>query len=178
MGPEYGGDGDIIGRCDQFKNPEIGFPGHWAPNDLVFIPAMISHLDIKMEHLWHFTDQLTELHTHSRYFVAFIPFEGGKPTGQYEVFADGLGIDPIASVDDAKYRPMGIAFSPKGGMFIGDTEKGRIWKIQYNGDKDKFSAKDLAKMEMRKLNSNIRTPDKEKDKIEIGSQYEYKMDFI
>ena len=36
MGPEYGGDGDIIGRCDQFKNPEIGFPGHWAPNDLVF----------------------------------------------------------------------------------------------------------------------------------------------
>ena len=27
---------------------------------------------------------------------------------------------------------------------------------------------------MRKLNSNIRTPDKEKDKIEIGSDYEYR----
>ena len=27
---------------------------------------------------------------------------------------------------------------------------------------------------MRKLNSNIRTPDKEKDKIEIQSQYEYR----
>ena len=36
LNPEYGGDGKIIGRCDQFKDPVIGFPGHWAPNDLVF----------------------------------------------------------------------------------------------------------------------------------------------
>ena len=36
LNPEYGGDGKIIGRCDQFKDPIIGFPGHWAPNDLVF----------------------------------------------------------------------------------------------------------------------------------------------
>ena len=176
LGPEYGGDGDIIGRCDQFKNPEIGFPGHWAPNDLVFYTGDDFPSRYKNGAFIAFHGSTNRApYPQSSYFVAFIPFEGGKPTGQYEVFADGFAqIDPIASVDDAKYRPMGIAFSPKGGMFIGDTEKGRIWKIQYNGDKDKFSAKDLAKMEMRKLNSNIRTPDKEKDKIEIGSQYEYR----
>ena len=26
----------IIGRCADYKDPVIGFPGHWAPNDLVF----------------------------------------------------------------------------------------------------------------------------------------------
>ena len=77
-------------------------------------------------------------------------------------------------MDDAEFRPMGIAFSPKGGMFIGDTKKGRIWKIEYYGDKNRFNSEDLVEMEMRKLSSHIRTPDEEKDKIEIGTDYEYK----
>ena len=40
LAPEYGGDGEIIGRCADYEDPIIGFPGHWAPNDLVFMRAM------------------------------------------------------------------------------------------------------------------------------------------
>ncbi len=176
LGPEYGGDGDIIGRCDQYKDPEIGFPGHWAPNDLVFYTGDDFPSRYKNGAFIAFHGSTNRApYPQSSYFVAFIPFKGGKPSGEYEVFADGFAqIDPIASVDDAVYRPMGLAFSPKGGMFIGDTEKGRIWKIEFNGNRDRFSSTDLFKMEKRKLNSNIRTPDKEKDKIEIGTDYEYR----
>jgi glucose/arabinose dehydrogenase len=36
LAPEYGGDGTIAGDCGQYEIPLIGFPGHWAPNDLLF----------------------------------------------------------------------------------------------------------------------------------------------
>ena len=176
LGPEYGGDGNIIGRCHQYKDPEIGFPGHWAPNDLVFYTGSDFPPRYKNGAFVAFHGSTNRApYPQSSYFVAFIPFKEGKPTGEYEIFADGFAqIDPIASVDDAEFRPMGIAFSPKGGMFIGDTKKGRIWKIEYYGDKNRFNSEDLVEMEMRKLSSHIRTPDEEKDKIEIGTDYEYK----
>ena len=34
--PGYGGDGKIIGKASQFTEPVIGFPGHWAPMDILF----------------------------------------------------------------------------------------------------------------------------------------------
>src|ERR671932_85883 len=33
LAPEYGGDGNIVGRCSEMDLPVMGFPGHWAPND-------------------------------------------------------------------------------------------------------------------------------------------------
>ena len=36
LAPEYGGDGKITGRCGEMDLPIMGFPGHWAPNDLLF----------------------------------------------------------------------------------------------------------------------------------------------
>lgn len=36
LAPEYGGDGDSVGRCEDYEAPIMGFPGHWAPNDLFF----------------------------------------------------------------------------------------------------------------------------------------------
>lgn len=34
--PGYGGDGNIVGRASEFDDPVIGFPGHWAPMDVMF----------------------------------------------------------------------------------------------------------------------------------------------
>ena len=28
LAPEYGGDGNIVGRCAEFEKPIMGFPGH------------------------------------------------------------------------------------------------------------------------------------------------------
>src|SRR2546426_46202 len=36
LAPEYGGDGKQVGRCAQKKEPAVAFPGHWAPDGLMF----------------------------------------------------------------------------------------------------------------------------------------------
>ncbi|GAA5520273.1 PQQ-dependent sugar dehydrogenase [Aliifodinibius salicampi] len=36
LSPEYGGDGQEVGRCSEFLDPVAAFPGHWAPNGLMF----------------------------------------------------------------------------------------------------------------------------------------------
>ena len=35
LAPEYGGNGQTVGRCAAASQPLIGFPGHWAPNALL-----------------------------------------------------------------------------------------------------------------------------------------------
>ena len=39
--------------------------------------------------------------------------------------------DPAAAV----YRPDGVAQGPDGSLYIGDSQKGRIWRVIYNGSK-------------------------------------------
>jgi glucose/arabinose dehydrogenase len=36
LSPEYGGDGKITAKGNEYEQPLIGFPGHWAPNDVLF----------------------------------------------------------------------------------------------------------------------------------------------
>ena len=168
LAPEYGGDGNIIGRCAEFKDPVIGFPGHWAPNDLVFYngDAFPDHYKNGAFIAFHGSTNRAP-YPQSSYFIGFVPFENGKPSGPYEVFADGFaGVDPIINTRDAEFRPMGIAFAPDGSMYIGETEKGRIWKVQFKGDRENFGPSQLVEMEERKTLSHIATPDIVTDRIE------------
>jgi len=170
LAPEYGGDGEIIGICNDFNDPLIGFPGHWAPNDLVFYEGEHFPKRYKNGAFIAFHGSTNRIpYPQSGYFVAFVPFINGK-FGEFEVFADGFaGVDPIINTRDAMFRPMGIAFSNDGSMFISDSRQGRIWKIKYDLDKNDFNLKQLNKMEKRKSLSHIRTPDKIKDRIELES---------
>ena len=105
----------------------------------------------------------------SGFFVCFIPFKNGAPSGSWEIFADGFAkTEPLISVSDALYRPMGLAMGPDGSLYISDTEKGKIWKIMYKGDKNNFSRAQLAGMEKRKLLPHIKTPDEVKDNLVKG----------
>lgn len=167
LSPEYGGDGNEVGRCEDFKTPIMGFPGHWAPNDLVFYQGDAFPEYYKNGAFIAFHGSTNRApYPQSGYFIGFIPFKEGKPTGTFDVFADGFAkVDPIVNVRDAVYRPMGIAFAPDGSMYIGDTEKGRIWRVQFTGDKTQFGMQNLAQMEDRKQLSHIRTPDFEKDNL-------------
>ncbi|HVF46460.1 MAG TPA: PQQ-dependent sugar dehydrogenase, partial [Pyrinomonadaceae bacterium] len=36
LAPEYGGNGEAVGRCADNKDPLYAFPAHWAPNALLF----------------------------------------------------------------------------------------------------------------------------------------------
>ncbi len=182
LSPEYGGDGEAIGRCADFDDPIIGFPGHWAPNDLVFYSGdqFPEHYKNGAFIAFHGSTNRAP-YPQSGYIIGFVPFKNGKPSGEWEVFADGFaGVDPIVNVTDAAHRPMGIAIGPDGSMYFSDSVKGRIWKVTYKGDKANFGKAQLAKMEERKLATNVRTPNEIDDnlmKSELaggaGSYYRY-----
>ena len=168
LNPEYGGDGKEVGRCGEYEKPLIGFPGHWAPNDLLFYQGdqLPEHYKNGSFIAFHGSTNRAP-YPQSSYFIGFVPFKNGQPSGEYEVFADGFaGVDPIVNVSDAVYRPMGLAMGPDGAIYIAETEKGKIWKVTYKGNKKKFGKSALAKMEKRKTMSNIRTPDIVKDDLD------------
>lgn len=168
LAPEYGGDGTIVGRCDQYEKPLIGFPGHWAPNDLFFYTG--DQYPDRYKHgafiAFHGSTNRAP-YPQAGYFIGFVPFENGQSKGKWEVFADGFaGIDPIVNVSDAIYRPMGIDMGPDGSLYVSDTEKGKIWRIMYKGEKDKFGEAQLASMEKRKSAANIRKPHEVNDDLD------------
>ena len=168
LAPEYGGDGKIVGRSDQYEKPLIGFPGHWAPNDMMFYRGnqFPEHYKNGAFIAFH-GSTIRAPYPQSGYFIGFVPFKNNQVAGEYEVFADGFaGVEPIVNTSDAKYRPMGIAMGPDGAIYLAETEKGKIWKVTYTGKKNKFSKKSLAGMEKRKTMSNIRTPDIEEDNLD------------
>lgn len=148
LAPEYGGDGTEIGRCAGKDKPIMAFPGHWAPNDLLFytgdaFPARYKNGAFVCFHGSWNRAPLKQ----GGYFVAFIPFgKDGRPSGPYEVFAENFaGVEEqgapgthanagkldLASPGDAKARPMGLAQGPDGSLYITDSVKGNVWKVTY-----------------------------------------------
>jgi sugar lactone lactonase YvrE len=80
------------------------------------------------------------------------------------VFADGFaGVDTITKMNDALYRPMGLAEGPDGSLYISDSKKGKIWRVFFKGDKARFGDAQLATMEKSKSKSYIRMPEKDVD---------------
>ena len=167
LAPEYGGDGKVIGRCADCKDPIMGFPGHWAPNDLYFYQGDQFPERYKNGAFIAFHGSTNRSpYPQAGYFVAFIPFENGQP-GQWEVFADGFaGLDPLTNVSDARFRPMGLAMGPDGSLYVSDSRKGKIWRIMFKGDKETFGNPQLENMEKRKELPHIRTPDPIGDNLE------------
>ncbi len=96
--------------------------------------------------------------------------EAGKVTGPWEVFANGfIQTDPVLTANSAGYRPMGITEGPDGSLYISETEKGKIWRVMFKGDKTKFGPAQLAKMALvKKTASNIKDPDPVKDDLDRG----------
>jgi mono/diheme cytochrome c family protein len=172
--PGYGGDGKIVGRAATFDKPLMAFPGHWAPMDLLFYQGDQFPARYKKGAFIAFhgsTDRSP--YPQAGYIVCFVPFENGAPTGKWEVFADGFtGVDTVVNTSDALYRPMGLATGPDGSLYISESNKGKIWRIMYKGDKDKFGEVQLAPMEKRKSRSYIKMPDEVRDNMGKGGEME------
>lgn len=133
LAPEYGGDTIKQGRCEGVDTPVVAFPGHWAPNDLIFYTGDQFPEKYKNGAFIAFHGSWNRAPLKQKgYKVVFVPFKDGKATGQYEIFADGFaGTDAIESPDDAKTRPCGLAQGPDGSLYISDSVTGRIWKVTY-----------------------------------------------
>lgn len=168
LAPEYGGDGKIEGRCADMDLPVMGFPGHWAPNDLLFYQGDQFPARYKNGAFIAFHGSTNRApYPQAGYFVGFIPFENGEPTGEWEVFADGFGgVDTIVNTSDARHRPMGLATGPDGSLYITDSKKGKVWRVMYKGDREDFGAEQLAIMESRKNLPHVKTPDEVEDNLQ------------
>lgn len=137
LAPEYGGDGKITGRCEGVKQPIMAFPAHLAPNDILFytgdqFPERYKNgAFIAFHGSWNRAPLEQE-----GYYVVFVPFHDGMPSGEWEVFADGFaGVEKVQSPRDARHRPMGLAQGPDGSLFISDSVTGKIWRVMYYGKK-------------------------------------------
>jgi glucose/arabinose dehydrogenase len=130
--PEYGGDGKQVGRCADKTQPIMGFPGHWAPNDLLFYTGKLFPEKYRGGAFIAFHGSWNRGSKQAGFYVVFVPFKNGKPSGNYEIFADGFtGAATIEGPNQAKYRPCGLAQGPDGALYISESQKGKIWKIVY-----------------------------------------------
>jgi glucose/arabinose dehydrogenase len=134
LAPEYGGDGDRVGRCRELKNPLIAFPAHWAPNGLHFYRGtqFPAHYQGGAFIAFHGSWNRAPL-PQGGYNLVFAPFEQGDPTGEWEVFADGFAGD-VVGPRSAAHRPCGVAEGPDGSLYVSDDAGGRIYRILYVGE--------------------------------------------
>jgi glucose/arabinose dehydrogenase len=133
LSPEYGGDGKKEDRCAGKDKPIMGFPGHWAPDGLLFYTGKMFPAKYRNGAFiaFHGSWNRSPLQQ-AGYNVVFVPFKNGKPSGDYEVFADGfIGADKIMGSAQAKHRPCGLAQGADGALYVTDDKGGKIWKIVY-----------------------------------------------
>ena len=130
LAPEYGGDKELVGRCDRLIQPLIAFPAHWAPMSMLFytgkmFPPSYQGGAFIAFHGSAFRAPLAQ----DGYQVIFMQFKDGLP-GDYSVFASGFA-GAMASPEGALHRPVGLAQGPDGAVYLSDDKGGRIWKIVY-----------------------------------------------
>jgi glucose/arabinose dehydrogenase len=141
LGPEYGGNGKDQGRCATMKTNVAAFPGHWAPNGLLFYTGSMLPAKYKNGAFIAFHGSWNRAPLPQAGFrVVFQPLKDNKASGEYETFAGGFapratvarGAAPAGAVDR---RPVGLAQGPDGALYLTDDARGRIWKIVTTGGK-------------------------------------------
>ena len=138
MAPEYGGNGKVSPPAGIYADPIVTFPtSHSAPLGLVFyngrqFPASYRGGAFVARHGGNGPERPEG---RSGFDVMFIPFTGNGKPGTPVTFADGFAGPTPASkiVAKATYRPVGVAVGPDGSLYVSESNKGRIWRIYYDG---------------------------------------------
>jgi glucose/arabinose dehydrogenase len=134
LAPEYGGNGQEVGRCATKAAPVYAFPAHWAPNDLLFYTGTQFPERYRGGAFVAFHGSWNRAPLPQQGFnVTFLPFRGGAPAGQHEVFASGFPGVENPTPQTARHRPTGLALGPDGSLYVSDDVGGRIWRILYVG---------------------------------------------
>ena len=132
LAPEYGGNGSTVGRCAS-TTPNVGFfPGHWAPNRLLFYTGSALPAKYRAGAFIVFHGSWNRAPLPQQGFkVVFQPMANGRATGDFEVVVDGFYAD--GQPTELGGRPMALAQGPRGELYLSDDSRGRIWKITYTG---------------------------------------------
>ncbi|QJD98134.1 sorbosone dehydrogenase [Mucilaginibacter robiniae] len=134
LAPEYGGDGKKEGG-ENAINPAAAYPGHLAPNGLLFYTGNMFPEKYKNGAFVAFHGSWNRApEPQAGYFVVFQPFKNGKPEGKWEVFADGFSGSPEKTASGrAEHRPCGLAQGPDGSLYVTDDSKaGTVYRIIYH----------------------------------------------
>jgi glucose/arabinose dehydrogenase/mono/diheme cytochrome c family protein len=134
LAPEYGGDGGkSVGLCATRTPPAAFFPAHWAPNDLLIVTsdkfpaAYRGGAFIAFHGSWNRAPA-----PQGGYNIVFQPMTDGNASQHFVVFADGFA-GAEKEPGRAAHRPSGLAMGPDGALFISDDQRGRIWRVTYEG---------------------------------------------
>jgi glucose/arabinose dehydrogenase len=122
LSPEYGGDGKKEGTHPALA-PKVAFPAHLAPNGMLFYTGKSFPSKYRNGAFVAFHGNSPELK--KGYFVGFVPFDGSRPAGDWEVFADNF------TTSKEQHKPCGLAQSANGDVFVSDDAKGNIYLISY-----------------------------------------------
>lgn len=129
LAPEYGGDGKET-ASEKYQDPIVAFPAHLAPDDVLFYTGDSFPERYKNGAFIAFHGQSPALK--QGYFVAFVPFKDGKPSGDWEIFADNFaGEDLNDPTGPIQHRPTGLAQGPDGALYVSDDRGGAIFRISY-----------------------------------------------
>lgn len=133
LNPEYGGDGQTTAD-EKAIDPVAAFPGHMAPDGLLFYTGNMFPDRYKNGAFIAFHGSWNRAPEKQKgYFVAFVPFKNGRPDDDWEIFANNFaGKDSIQSPGDAKHRPCGLAQGPDGSLYVSDDAGGTIYRISYS----------------------------------------------
>jgi glucose/arabinose dehydrogenase len=129
LNPEYGGNREKAEQCATMDQSVAQFPGHMAPNALLFYTGNLfpekykNGAFIAFHGSWNRTPE-----PQAGYFVVFVPMKNGVPSGKWEVFAEGFAGE---NINRATHRPCGLAQAPDGSIYVSDDNKGNVWRISY-----------------------------------------------
>ena len=131
--PEYAGDGKQSERCGGKKQPEYVFPGHWAPNDMLFYTGAQFPADYKDGVFVVFHGSWNRAPLPQQGFrVVFLPLKGGKASAHRD-FALDFTNNGGPGKDGKVHRPTGLAQGTDGSMYVSDDVGGTIYRISYTG---------------------------------------------
>lgn len=132
LGPEYGGDGRKEADS-KYISPVAAYPGHMAPDGLLFYTGNMFPEKYKNGAFIAFHGSWNRAPEPQKgYFVVFQPFKDGKPSGDWEVFADNFsGGAEFMQPGSARHRPCGLAQGPDGSLYVTDDAGGNVYRIMY-----------------------------------------------
>ena len=138
LNPEYGGDGNEVGRCAEFTPPVAVFPAHWAPVDVMFYSRQSVPEEVprrRVHRIPRVVEPVADAAGRLQRDVPAVLRRQAVRRSSRSSRTGFAGKDPLMNPSDAVARADGVAQAPDGSLYIADSQKGKIWRVMYKGAK-------------------------------------------